>query len=140
MTFDKFEGRKKMNIDEWNLNRFCNKIDYVVIGAASKLLKYFKENYVPSRIVSYADRDWSEGNLYYKIGFGLISAGKPDYKYIIDQKRIHKSRFRKSRLKYQKSESSYMFENNIPRVYDCGKLKFSWLNSQSVTLVSQKSQ
>lgn len=84
MTFDNFEGRNKMEIDGWNLSRFCNKINCNVIGGASKLLNYFIKTYKPVRIISYADRSWSEGNLYYQLGFELVNETKPDYKYIIN--------------------------------------------------------
>jgi hypothetical protein len=125
MNFDKYEGRKKMNDSEWNLNRFCNKINTNVIGGASKLLKYFIEKNKPNRIISYADRDWSVGSLYHKLGFNLIKESNPDYKYIVDDKRVHKSRFRKSNLKISGiTESEYTNEKNINRIWDCGKLKF----------------
>jgi hypothetical protein len=124
MTFDHFEGRKKMTDSEWNLNRFCTKLNFNIVGGASKILNYFKKNYKPTRIISYADRDWSRGNLYYKLGFNLIGVTKPDYKYLIDGRRLHKSRFRKSRLKCTISESKYMQSKSISRIYDCGKMKF----------------
>ena len=125
MTFDKFEGRKKMQNYEWNLNRFCNKLDTNVIGGASKLLKYFIENYQPKRIISYADKDWSIGNLYYKLGFSKIGDSEPDYRYIVNDKRTHKSRFKKSNIGIKDiSESEYASMKNISRIWDCGKLKF----------------
>lgn len=80
MTFDQFEGRKKMKDVEWNLNRFCNKVGHSVIGGASKLLKYFIKNYETKRIISYADRDWSIGSLYENIEFIKINESGPDYK------------------------------------------------------------
>jgi len=118
MTFDHFEGRKRMKDDEWNLSRFCNKLDTSVVGGASRLLKYFIKNYTPKRIISYADSDWSKGNLYNKLGFNLVKFSKPDYKYLFDGKRVHKSRFRKSKTNI--SESNLL----IPRIWDCGKIKF----------------
>jgi hypothetical protein len=124
MTFDQFEGRKKMEEGGWNLSRFCNKLNYNVIGGASKLLNYFTKKYNTSRIISYADRIWSEGNLYYQLGFKLVSESKPDYKYIIDGVRKHKSGFRKSKLNTQLTESKEMSNKGINKIYDCGKLKF----------------
>ncbi len=121
MSFDKFEGRKKMSDNEWNLNRFCNKLDHIVVGGASKLFSYFVNNWKPNRVISYADRDWSVGNMYTKLGFEIISEGKPDYKYLIGKKRIHKSKFRKSKLGL--SESKEMEKRGIPKVWDCGKIK-----------------
>ena len=127
MIFDHNEGRKKMDVDEWNLSRFCNKIDTVVIGGASKLLKHFIRNYNPTRIISYADRDWSVGDLYYKLGFINIGYSKPDYKYIIEKKRSHKSKYKKSKLNTSLTESKYMKEKKIKRIYDCGKIKFEMI-------------
>lgn len=124
MTFDKFEGRKKMKDDEWNLSRFCNKINTNVIGGASKLLNYFINNFDTKRIISYADKDWSVGNLYITLGFNNIIESKPDYKYIINNKRVHKSRYKKSILKTELTESKQMELNGINKIYDCGKIKF----------------
>jgi hypothetical protein len=124
MTFDHFEGRKKMQEGGWNLSRFCNKLDTNVVGGASKLLKHFIKNYNPKRIISYADKDWSEGSLYEKIGFTRIHETKPDYKYILNEIRVHKSRFRKSRLNTELSESQEMRKSHIKKIWDCGKIKF----------------
>lgn len=118
MSFDHFEGRKKMENDEWNLNRFCTKLNTNVIGGASKLLKYFIDNYNPLRIVSYADKDLSNGSLYKILGFNKVYESKPDYKYIINNKRIHKSNFKNSKTGI--SEKNL----NILKVYDCGKIKY----------------
>jgi hypothetical protein len=126
MTFNKLEGRKKMKDGEWNLSRFCNKLNTNVIGGASKLLKYFIKTYNSARIISYADKDWSIGNLYHTLGFEKIDETKPDYKYIIGGIRLHKSRFRKDNLgldnKFIVTESDAM--KDIKRIYDTGKIKF----------------
>ena len=57
--------------------------------------------------------------------FLLIS--RPDYKYIVDGKRIHKSRYKKSRLGIQGTSITEHQETKrlvIHRIYDCGKIKF----------------
>jgi hypothetical protein len=124
MTFDHNEGRKKMELGGWNLNRFCNKTVFNVIGGASKLLRYFIKNYDVKRIVSYADKDWSLGNLYDVLGFTNVGGNGPDYKYIVDNQRVHKSRYKKSKLKTELTESQEMSKREIYKIYDCGKLKF----------------
>jgi hypothetical protein len=118
MCFDQFEGRKKMNIDEWNISRFCSKINLFVIGGASKLLKYFIDNYKPKRIISYADISWSNGNLYKILKFNKIKETKPDYKYLFKKMRVHKSSFRKSKTGISEK---YL---DIPKIWDCGKIKY----------------
>jgi hypothetical protein len=115
MTFDHFEGRKKMPISDWNLSRFCNKLNFTVIGGASKMLKFFTKNYQVERVISYADKDWSIGTLYEKIGFEKVHETKPDYKYVVKEKRIHKSNFKKLEL---------IGEILPPKIYDCGKIKY----------------
>jgi hypothetical protein len=118
MTFDHFEGRKRMPENQWNLNRFCNKSEYSVIGGASKLLNYFINNYNVKRVISYADRDWSSGDLYQKLGFNKVNESKPDYKYLVGDKRLHKSNFKKSITGISESKL------DIYKVWDCGKIKF----------------
>lgn len=115
MTFDHYEGRRKMGPDEWNINRFCNKIGLTVVGGASKILNHFIKNYDVSRIISYADYDWSDGLLYKKLGFNIIHIGQPDYKYVISGKRCNKSKFRKN--------EKYNMKDCL-KVYDSGKIKF----------------
>jgi hypothetical protein len=124
ITFNNSEGRKKMELGGWNLNRFCNKCGVNVVGGASKLLKYFMKNYDVKRIVSYADKDWSVGDLYYTLGFTNVGGNGPDYKYIVDGKRVHKSRYKKSKLKTELTESKQMEKDGFLKIYDCGKLKF----------------
>ncbi len=124
MTFDSFEGRKKMEEGGYNLSRFCNLLNTNVVGGASKLLSYFVKNYSPTRIVSYADKDWSIGNLYYTLGFENVGDNGPDYKYIVNSKRVHKSRYKKSKLNTNLTESKQMEKDGFLKIYDCGKIKF----------------
>lgn len=125
MKFDHYEGRKKMQEKDWNLSRFCNRLNTNVVGGASKLLDYFIKEYNPSRIISYADVSWSTGKLYYTLGFNKVSDSQPDYKYILNEKRVHKSRYKKSNLIVPNiSESEYTKSQGINRIWDCGKLKF----------------
>lgn len=71
-----------------------------------------------TRIISYSDNDWSEGNLYKNLGFIIVNKGIIDYKYLVDGRRVHKSRFRKSKTGISEK---YL---NILKVYDCGKTKW----------------
>jgi len=127
MTFTNFEGRKRMEDGGWNLSRFCNKIETNVVGGSSKLLKYFVKNYNPTRIISYTDRDWSVGDLYYKLGFNNINESLPDYKYVVNNKRVHKSNFKKSKLGYSCTEKEYITSMGVDKIWDCGKIKFEIL-------------
>jgi hypothetical protein len=129
MTFDKAEGRKTMNDNEWNLSRFCNVLNTNVIGGASKLLKHFIKEYKSIRIISFADLDWSKGDLYYKLGFNLVNTLGPDYKYVSNNTRLNKQRFTKNKLQKlgyskDKTESQITLEMGLYKIYNCGQLKF----------------
>ena len=125
MTFDKNEGRKKMKDGEWNLSRFCSKLNTTLVGGASKLINYFINKYNPTRIISYSDRSWSSGNLYLEIGFSLVYTTGPDYKYIVNNERKHKGMYRKKYLtRVDNTESNLMLNNKIYKIWDCGKFKF----------------
>jgi hypothetical protein len=124
MMFDNFEGRKKTNENEWNISRFCNLRNHNVTGGFSKLLKYFIKKNKPERIITYADKTYSFGDLYYKNGFTILKNISYDYKYLINNKRINKSKFRKKNLNTGLSESLEMSISGIYRIWDSGKIKF----------------
>lgn len=136
MTFGKsrhFIGSGKY---EWELLRFCNKLDTTVIGGASKLFSYFIRNYKPTSIVSYSDRRWSEGDMYNKLGFTFSHYSKPNYFYVIDNVRKNRFNFRKKILveKYncplEMSERDFCKEKKWYRIYDCGTSVHVWKNME----------
>lgn len=106
----------------------------MVVGGASKLFKYFINVYQPKSVVSYADRRWSFGNLYNKLGFGFEHYSKPNYYYVIKYKRRNRFNFRKSILvkKYNcpndMSERDFCKLKKWYRIYDCGCGVYKWYN------------
>ena len=132
MTFGKkrlFMKSKSSN-DEYELLRYCNKLNTNVIGGASKLFKYFIKTYKPKEITTYADRSHSQGKLYEKLGFKFIHKTSPNYYYIINKKREHRFNFKKDKLireGYDKNmtEHDIMLSRDIYRIFDSGSLKYS---------------
>ena len=133
MTFG--NQRKNMGIKShdgsYELLRFCNKLNTSVVGGASKLFKYFLKTYEYNEIVTYADRSWSQGDLYYKLGFEFVHKSKSNYYYVIDGIRKNRFNFRKDILikdgyDKNKTEHEIMLERKIYRIYDSGQLKFIW--------------
>ena len=125
-------GKKTTNVDEYELLRFCNKINTNVIGGASKLFKYFIKKYNPSEITTYADRSFSRGKLYEKLGFKFVSKTQPNYCYVIGRKKYYRFNFRKNILINEgfdpnKTEHEIMLERKIYRIYDSGNLKFNFV-------------
>jgi len=114
------------NIDGiWELSRFCSNYDYHIPGIASKLFTYFKRNYEWKEIFSYADRRWSQGNVYFKLGFKLDSITKPNYWYVKGLNRIHRFNLRKKSNDPQDiPEWILRSKEGYHRIWDCGHLKF----------------
>ncbi len=115
----------KLENDVWELNRFCSDYNYHIIGIASKLLSYFKKNYEWKEIYSYADRRWSVGNLYYKLGFELDHTTKPNYWYVKGLNRIHRFNLRK-RPEEPRDIPEWVLrtKEGYYRIWDCGHYKF----------------
>ena len=134
MTFGKkrlFMKSKSKEEGEYELLRFCNKLNTNVIGGASKMFNYFIKTYKPLEIISYADRSHSNGNLYEKLGFDFSHKTQTNYYYVVNHKRKHRFNYRKDKLireGYDKNmtEHEIMLSRNIHRIYDSGSLKFIW--------------
>jgi len=129
MTFGKGRIALGGKSNQYELLRFCNKLNTNVIGGADKLLKHFIKIYQPVEIISYADRRWSIGKLYDKLGFIRSHETDPNYWYVIKDKRKHRFGFRKSILVKEgfdnnKSEKEIMEERGIRRIYDCGVITY----------------
>ena len=132
MTFGKLRkplNSKSKNNNEYEMLRFCNKLNTNIIGGASKLFKYFINKYDPEQVISYADRSYSNGNLYNILGFKFDHITSPNYYYIIDKIRKHRFGFRKDILIKQgydtnKSEHDIMLEREYYRIYNSGNYKF----------------
>jgi hypothetical protein len=123
MTFNKSRFNKNY---EWELVRFCNAGGINVVGGFSRLLSYFRTNFGRS-IVSYADRRYSDGGVYFKNGFELIRVNKPGY-YYVDKNYL----IRHNRMKFQKkligaydcTEYEKAREMGFNKIFDCGSLSF----------------
>ena len=132
MTF----GKSRYSIEyDWELIRFCNKLNTVIVGGASKLFKYFIREYNPSSIISFANLRWSDGNLYNKLGFIEEHRSKPNYYYfkINEMKLYNRQKFQKHKLyklleifNPELSETLNMYNNGYRKIYDCGNIVFRW--------------
>jgi len=59
------------------LIRFATKDGYTVTGGLSKLIKHYVQIAGPNDLMSYADRDWSQGKGYLSAGFNLKAVTPP---------------------------------------------------------------
>lgn len=113
----------------YELLRLCSKKGVNVIGGASRLLKHFVADVKPTRLISYCDLRWSNGDVYRALGFHLDHMSQPSYFYVIDNIRHNRLGFTKDKLVREgydkaKTEHEIMKERGIFRIYDCGCLVY----------------
>ena len=115
----------------FELVRYCS--NGTVVGGAGKLFKHFIKHNDSDSIVTYADRSWSNGDLYRKLGLEDATQNQYNtgYWYIKNNIRYHRSNFTKSRLvklgyPNDKTEFEIMESLGYLRINDCGNYKFTW--------------
>lgn len=134
MTFSKPSIVKNANKYEWELNRFCSKINTNVVGGASRLLSEFKKHHIGDKIITFCDLRWGTGIVYEKMGFKFVENTRPNYYYfgkVTDWRRKHRFNFNKQRLlkmlpneDKHKTEFQLADDNGLFRIFDCGHMKF----------------
>lgn len=122
-------GLKRRSDGVFELTRYAT--SHSVVGGFSKLLRAFQRDNEWNEIVSFADRRWSEGDVYERCGFELDVILSPDYRYVVGHDRVHKFQFRHRYLKNKlesydpnKTEHDNCLAHGYYRVYDCGLLKY----------------
>lgn len=124
-------GKNKDN--NFEILRFCNKLDTNCIGSFSKLFKHIKKEY-KGTFISYSDLSWGEGKVYENANFKLLKYSKPNYWYFLDNKRYHRYSFTKNNLvklgyNENKTEKEIMDEDvKALRIYDCGNAVWEYKN------------
>jgi len=139
MTFSKGSIAKggKTKDNEYELNRFCSDYNFRITGISSRLFKHFIRNYSPKKIYTYADKRWSDGNLYDNLNFKFVHSTDPNYWYMVKDGsffiRKHRFNFRKSELENKLknfnpdiSEWKNMQINGFDRIWDCGNIKYEY--------------
>jgi len=132
MTFCKSRFDKKY---EYEMSRFCNKLNLSVIGGSSKLFSYFINNQNPKSIVTYCDRKYFDGSVYSNLGFTFVGHTPPNYYYVnqehtelFNRMSFQKHRLQKKLFSFDKNLSEWqnMKNNGFDRIWDCGNSKWVW--------------
>ena len=117
------------------LTRMVTKLNTQVVGGFSKLMKHISDYIEYKSITSYVYKAWFNGKGYIESGFKIVKENNPSYSYVVNGRRVHKSHFRKNKIKKMfergelkfydsnKTEHEIMKENKIYRIYDCGTTK-----------------
>ncbi len=112
--------------DFFELERFCSRIGHVVVGGLSKLLKAANIQ----KLMTYADRRYSDARGYINAGFNIYCITKPGYYYWRNGQIFNRRSFQKHRLSRKLAtfdpnltESENMFNNGYRRIWDAGHYK-----------------
>ena len=133
MVFEKINYLKHDdNIQSWKLLRFCNKIGYNIIDGDITLFRYFIKNNIVDEVNYYMDMRYPKDNMYKNLGFTQYNKTKPNYYYIVGNKRlsknnIHKTIFSDKYSRYSdKTEKDFCDKKKFYRIYDCGLIHYKW--------------
>lgn len=133
MTFGGYRKSLGKNSEEgeYELLRFCNKLNTSVVGGASKLFEAFIKKYSPKKVISYQNNSWNTGNLYSNLGFEQIGITKPNYYWAKGNIRFNRFNFRKDKLVKEgydrnKTEWEIMEERGYYRIWDLGNIKWEY--------------
>jgi hypothetical protein len=129
MTFGKTRLGMGKQEDGHELIRYAS--SNRIVGGASKLLAHFIKSHNPSKIISYSDNEWSNGNLYAQLGFTLDRDIKSSYWFLSPKKDklMHRFNFAKQKL-VKMGYDSALTERQITaqmgllKVWDCGKKRW----------------
>ncbi len=94
----------------YELIRFASLRGYTVMGGMDKLLKNFELAHKPDDIMSYADRDWSDGRSYEILGFERITTTEPQF-FLLELQAFRR---------YSMKEN---IDNSI-KIFNAGSIKF----------------
>jgi hypothetical protein len=121
-------GKSRFKKGETELIRFCNKLNTLVVGGLSKLLKHSEVK----GLVSYVDLRYFNGPGYEKAGFKFISRSAPSYVYVKNTEVLSRFQCQKHKLpkllgdKFcpEMTEVENMTLAGYYQIFDCGTLKY----------------
>ena len=142
MTFGKIRNfiskdNESSSLD-FELLRFCSKLNTSVVGGASKLFKYFVSNPNVVKIVSFSDIARTKGTLYSELGFTLKSISEPGYVWVNTTSDTPVNRIQVQKQHIQKffnddtidiknkTERQIMIEHGYVQVYDSGVMRWEY--------------
>jgi hypothetical protein len=130
-------GKPRYNSNyEWELLRVCSKKYHTIVGAFQKSLRNFIKMH-KGPIISYANRNYSSGDVYRKGNFIELPAAPPSYKYwkcntdrIVSRFEAQKHKLENLLEIYNKelTEKENMLMNGYRIFWDCGNRVFSYTN------------
>lgn len=113
------------------LVRFASIDGVTIVGGLSKLIKHFLKQVKVNDLMTYADRDWSIGKGYDKLGFELTAITTPAFLYLDQESliRYFPHRLPKKVLADFENQAilnleDYLAANNFIKIFNTGNLKY----------------
>lgn len=130
MSFDLI-GKNK----QYELMQYCDKLNTNIVDGNTTLFKFVLSELKPSEIIYHSDRRFPQNDFIQNLGFKIVSKTKPNYFYVIGNKRVDKSLLSKSLLvenyncPQSMSKESFYKAQKWYKIYDCGNIKYKMVLS-----------
>lgn len=111
---------------QWELVRMTSNPKFKVHGIWSKLFRKFIVENQPTSIVSFSDNRLFSGGVYEKMGFKFDGDVSPDYYWVKQQRRFHKSALRKTDREklIGLTETQLRESQGYKKIWDLGKKRW----------------
>jgi very-short-patch-repair endonuclease len=104
--------KRKKDLD-YEISRFCSKLNFSVIGAFSRLLAHFEKTVEHTSILTFIDKRYGEGLYLPELGFKFDSCSR-SFNWTNSHKRLHRMKF----------PGNTGYELGYNKVWDCGQAKY----------------
>lgn len=110
---------------DWEISRMVCDSSYRVYGLWSYLMSYVIKT-VSGKLVTFSDDRVMDGSVYMKMGFVKSGLVRPDYYWVKNNERFHKSGLRKNAIERESDQTEVQLRTNqgYHRVFDLGKTKW----------------
>lgn len=125
--------RFKRHEDSHEIIRSCSSIHTQIVGGLSRLVAFAIKNEDIKKLVTFADKRFSNGNSYKAIGFKEVYHTPPNYVYQskngvnYSRHKFMKHKLIKMGFDAMKTEHTIMRELGYKQLHDCGSIKFEMM-------------
>lgn len=116
--------REGIVVQSYEWVRYASHSNYRVVGGMGKLMSHFVEKQNPQEIMTYADKDWGDGDVYKKLGFAFNCETDP-ITFMINKK-TYKRVTEKKILSDHNDTTQEELSEEYYRLRNQGNLKFLW--------------
>jgi hypothetical protein len=110
---------------EYEISRMAMNPKYHVHGIWSKILQLFTKSNGVQSIITFSDNRLFTGRVYELMGFRNDGQIRPDYYWVKNRVRHHKSSLRKPEGCYE-TENSFRRNQGYTKIWDYGKTRWRW--------------